>query len=94
MTNPLVAIEQITYLLFLKQLEALNDQRILEKKPSSAQVDEDPALCYSVSEDAYSSGSLICKVESGGLISFYCPARPRVPYGLRARPCLPTKIAG
>ena len=30
MTNPLVAIEQITYLLFLKQLEALDAQRIRE----------------------------------------------------------------
>jgi type I restriction enzyme M protein len=34
MTNPLVAIEQITYLLFLKQLEALDAQRTLGDKPS------------------------------------------------------------
>ncbi len=34
MTNPLVAIEQITYLLFLKQLEALDAQRTQEGKPS------------------------------------------------------------
>ena len=34
MTNPLTAIEQITYLLFLQQLEALDDQRIKEGKRS------------------------------------------------------------
>jgi len=34
MTNPLVAIEQITYLLFLKQLEALDARRISGNKPS------------------------------------------------------------
>lgn len=34
MTNPLVAIEQITYLLFLKQLESLDAQRMAEGKPS------------------------------------------------------------
>lgn len=34
MTNPLVAIEQITYLLFLRQLEKLDEQRIAAGKPS------------------------------------------------------------
>ncbi len=34
MTNPLVAIEQITYLLFLRQLERFDQQRIATGKPS------------------------------------------------------------
>jgi len=34
MANPLTAIEQITYLLFLKQLEALDAQRAADGKPS------------------------------------------------------------
>lgn len=34
MTNPLTSIEQITYLIFLKRLEALDVQRIREGKPS------------------------------------------------------------
>jgi type I restriction enzyme M protein len=34
MTNPLVAIEQITYLLFLRQLERLDDERVKVGKPS------------------------------------------------------------
>jgi type I restriction enzyme M protein len=34
MTNPLTSIEQITYLIFLKRLEALDVQRIKEGKPS------------------------------------------------------------
>src|SRR5689334_3189066 len=34
MTNPLVAIEQITYLLFLRQLEKLDTQRVAAGKPS------------------------------------------------------------
>jgi type I restriction enzyme M protein len=34
LTNPLVAIEQITYLLFLKQLEALDAERVRRKKIS------------------------------------------------------------
>ena len=33
-TNPLVAIEQITYLLFLKRLEALDNDRVNNGKPS------------------------------------------------------------
>ncbi|OPX97218.1 MAG: putative type I restriction enzymeP M protein [Syntrophorhabdus sp. PtaB.Bin006] len=33
-TNPLVAIEQITYLLFLKRLEALDNYRVSKGKPS------------------------------------------------------------
>ena len=33
-TNPLVAIEQITYLLFLKRLEALDNSRVLKGKAS------------------------------------------------------------
>jgi len=33
-TNPLVAIEQITYLLFLKRLEVLDDDRVKKGKPS------------------------------------------------------------
>lgn len=34
MTNPLVAIEQITYLLFLRQLERFDRQRVASGKPS------------------------------------------------------------
>src|SRR5437016_2781634 len=34
MTNPLTAIEQITYLIFLKRLEALDLQRKADGKPS------------------------------------------------------------
>lgn len=34
MTNPLTAIEQITYLIFLKRLEALDDERVRQGKPS------------------------------------------------------------
>ncbi|MCP5523414.1 MAG: SAM-dependent DNA methyltransferase [Verrucomicrobiales bacterium] len=34
MTNPLVAIEQITYLLFLRQLERLDAERVKNRKPS------------------------------------------------------------
>ncbi len=34
MTNPLVAIEQITYLLFLRQLERLDEERVQQGKPS------------------------------------------------------------
>jgi len=34
MTNPLVAIEQITYLLFLRQLERLDADRVKAGKPS------------------------------------------------------------
>jgi len=34
MTNPMTAIEQITYLLFLKQLEAFDSQRVSSGKPS------------------------------------------------------------
>ncbi len=33
-TNPLVAVEQITYLLFLKRLEALDNERVSKGKPS------------------------------------------------------------
>ena len=33
-TNPLVAVEQITYLLFLKRLEALDNERVSKEKPS------------------------------------------------------------
>lgn len=33
-TNPLVAIEQITYLLFLKRLEDLDNARVKKGKPS------------------------------------------------------------
>jgi hypothetical protein len=32
LTNPLVAIEQITYLLFLRQLERLDDERVKSGK--------------------------------------------------------------
>ena len=32
--NPLVAVEQITYLLFLKRLEALDNERVSKGKPS------------------------------------------------------------
>src|SRR6266581_2055377 len=34
MTNPLTSIEQITYLIFLKRLDALDVQRIADGKPS------------------------------------------------------------
>ena len=34
MTNPLVAVEQITYLLFLRQLERLDAERVKAGKPS------------------------------------------------------------
>ena len=34
MTNPLVAVEQITYLLFIRQLEGLDRERIRAGKPS------------------------------------------------------------
>lgn len=34
LSNPLVAIEQITYLLFIRQLEALDRTRVAAKKPS------------------------------------------------------------
>ncbi|RMH44195.1 MAG: SAM-dependent DNA methyltransferase, partial [Gammaproteobacteria bacterium] len=34
MTNPLTSIEQITYLLFLKRLEALDRERVNKGKPS------------------------------------------------------------
>ena len=34
LTNPLVAVEQITYLLFLKRLEYLDEQRVNARKPS------------------------------------------------------------
>ncbi len=34
MTNPLTSIEQITYLIFLKRLESLDAQRIVDGKPS------------------------------------------------------------
>lgn len=34
LSNPLVAIEQITYLLFIRQLEALDQKRVADGKPS------------------------------------------------------------
>lgn len=34
-SNPLVAIEQIAYLLFLKRLEGLDAERVKQGKPSS-----------------------------------------------------------
>src|ERR1700733_6549168 len=34
MTNPLASIEQITYLIFLKQLETLDNERVKDSKPS------------------------------------------------------------
>ncbi len=34
LTNPLVAVEQITYLLFLKRLEDIDKKRIERKLPS------------------------------------------------------------
>jgi len=34
MTNPLTSIEQITYLIFLKQLEMLDEERVKDGKPS------------------------------------------------------------
>jgi type I restriction enzyme M protein len=40
-TNPLVAIEQITYLLFLKRLEALDNQRVKKRKTSIYKDHED-----------------------------------------------------
>ena len=40
-TNPLVAIEQITYLLFLKRLEALDNQRVKKGKTSIYKDHED-----------------------------------------------------
>ncbi len=33
-TNPLVAVEQITYLLFLKRLEAIDNERVKKSRPS------------------------------------------------------------
>jgi type I restriction enzyme M protein len=33
-TNPLVAVEQITYLLFLKRLEAINNERVKKGRPT------------------------------------------------------------
>ena len=47
MTNPLVAVEQITYLLFLRQLERLDSERVKAKKPSiygssEKDLDDDP----------------------------------------------------
>ena len=34
LSNPLVAIEQITYLLFIRQLEALDRERVSKNRPS------------------------------------------------------------
>lgn len=38
LSNPLVAIEQITYLLFIRQLEALDGERVKQGKPSIYQL--------------------------------------------------------
>jgi type I restriction enzyme M protein len=60
MTNPLVSIEQITYFLFLKQLEALDAQRILEGKPSIYGVRSDCRLPHP-DNSAECSGHELCR---------------------------------
>jgi len=60
MTNPLVAIEQITYLLFLKQLEAFDAQRISEGKASIYGVRSDCKLPH-LEKSAECTGHVFCR---------------------------------
>ena len=41
LSNPLVAIEQITFLLFIRQLESLDRERVKQDKPSIYSLTDD-----------------------------------------------------
>ena len=63
MTNPLTAIEQITYLIFLKQLETLNQKRIENGLPSiygSRDFGEQKCNLPHHAEDGYDEENRIC----------------------------------
>ena len=63
MTNPLTAIEQITYLIFLKQLETLDKDRIEAGQPSiygPRDFDEEKCNLPHHSDDNYDDENKIC----------------------------------